>query len=565
MSDIRTKLLGLTALATAFAGLSYGQVIACPAFNITNNPTLRAEGETELVADVVTTGCTNTVATTGTVVASLSTTVTSRTESAAYSSGAALPFAGNSDAVLTLTTGGVATYYAGTANGPNVTFANVAYPAAPFNLQVSNIRVNASAATNPQIVEGMLVSYAVAGTSVPSNISVAPTNVGYVLPSLNVTILQDSSNKNQFFNGETSSFTTCSGVSTSSTPLNFTAFALVVKELTANSFKLQGTPGVAFSGENGSLVLSTQNGLASTTGLATQPTELTLTLANVPQAATIYLPISISSGGTTLSLQGSVAALTSPGNVVGIGGAPPFTTGPGVFGFTPTAGTVTATYVTTANTTTGTTFYLPVFLTVSGGAAPVQTTPVTASLVYAPTATVTGPTSLIPTFAASTVAPLNTITVTACSTTLLFPYVTNVAGFETGLAIANTTTDNLKNVGSTSTPNGISSATATTGTCTFNFYGNTAVQPAPFPTPVPLGVYNATTGAAPVYANTLTSMLLGATSFSGYAIASCNFVDAHGFAFIIDGTLGQPTGVAEGYLALQTANSRGNAETGLNN
>jgi len=250
--------------------------------------------------------------------------------------------------------------------------------------------------------------------------------------------------------------------------------------------------------------------------------------------------------------------------VVGIGGAPPFTSGPGVFGFTPTAGTVTATYVTTANTSTGTTFYLPVFLTVSGGAAPVQSTALTAALSYAPTATVTGPTSLIPTFAASTAAPLSTITVTACTTTLLFPYVTNVAGFETGIAISNTTTDNLKNVGSTSTPAGTNSASASTGTCILNFYGNTATQPPAFLTPVPLGVYSASTGAAPVYANTLTGMS-GATGFSGYVIASCNFVDAHGFAFIVDGTLGQPNGLAEGYLALVTANSRGSAEGGLNN
>jgi hypothetical protein len=555
MSDIRTKLLGLAALATAFAGLSYGQTITCPAATATTNPTLRAEGETELVADLVVANCTNSVVaagglTGGTVVVSANTTVTGRSESTAFSG----TFAGNSDVVLQVMTvapaAAATTYYAGTVAGPNVVFANVTYPPTGFTLQVSNVRVNASAATNPQVTEGLLVSYPVVGTLTPSNISVAPISVGYVLPSLAISLVQNASNQNQFFAGTTSSFTTCSGVGTSSTALNFTAFALNLKELTANAFKLQG-------GENGSLLLASTANIAATTGLATQPTELMLTLTNVPQAATIYLPVTITSGGTTLSLQGSVAALTSPSNLVGIGTAAG-TGGPGVFGFTPTAGTVTAVYVTTANTATGTTFYLPVFLTVAGGAAPVQTTAMAVSLAYAPAAAVTGPTSLIPTFAVSTVAPINTITVTACSTTLLFPYVTNVAGFESGLAIANTTTDNLGKAGA-------SSATATTGVCTFNFYGNTATQPAAFLTPVPLGVYNATTGAAPVYANTLTSMLLGATNFSGYAIASCNFIDAHGFAFIIDGTLGQPTGVAEGYLALQTANSRTGTEAGLNN
>jgi hypothetical protein len=99
-----------------------------------------------------------------------------------------------------------------------------------------------------------------------------------------------------------------------------------------------------------------------------------------------------------------------------------------------------------------------------------------------------------------------------------------------------------------------------------NFYGDTATQPAAFTT-ANIGAFDASSGTAPVYANVLTTMAGGATEFSGYVIASCNFLDAHGYAFLVDGTLGQPNGVAQGYLALVTANGRSGAEAtpGLGN
>jgi len=145
---------------------------------------------------------------------------------------------------------------------------------------------------------------------------------------------------------------------------------------------------------------------------------------------------------------------------------------------------------------------------------------------------------------------LNAQPITACNTTLLFPYVTNASGFETGIAIANTTTDNLKLL-----PVPGSQATPTNGTCTLNFYGN-QVQPASktFPPTGSLGAWSTTiTGQNPIYADTL-SDLSGATNFTGYAIASCNFLEAHGFAFITD-TTGAFTG-AMGYLGVVLPNGR---------
>jgi hypothetical protein len=544
MSEIRTKILSLSALAMAFAGLSYGQAVNGCATTIPSNIELRAEGETELVSDFVTTGCTVAVApVTATVVVNLSQAVTSRAETTASSG----TFNGNSDAVLTVTQGAVTSYYAGTVNGNSISFTNgsslISLAVGAVTFQVSNVRVNASAAgTNTQVNETMQISY-----SNGTNTVVAPfasgTNteaVGYVAPSLSIAIKQNSNNQNVFYGGTSSSFPTCNGEPLSNTTAPTPAFTLNITELIAGAFRTQ-------SQENGSLVLTSTAGLAATTGAATQGTQLQVAFTNVPSAATIYLPVSITSGGTTLTLQGTgITALTTPASLAGLSG--------GVFPFTPSSGAVTAIYIVAAPGSTGTVFALPVYMTVAASAAPVQTTAITAAVTYIPTGTVSGPAATIPTFLASTATPLNTLTVTACTTTLLFPFVTNASGFETGIAIANTTTDNLKN--ETATAQGTSSATPTSGTCLLSFYGNVATQPAGFTTPS-IGAYSASPAQAPVYANTLTSMAV--PNFTGYAIAYCNFLDAHGFGYIVD-NFGQSSGTAEGYLALVMNNSRSGAD-----
>jgi len=537
MSDFRTKILGLAALATAFAGLSYGQTITCSAFGTaTVNPTLRSESETELVADATATcATTNATTFTGSVYASLSLPVTSKAETGNNEGGTAVT--GNSDAVLQLVTGGVTTYYMGTVTGTTVAFTGVTFPAtAAFTLEVSNVRVNAAVASAPQVTENLLVQYSNAGIS--QNVTnPTPLNVGYVLQSLSYSLALSAVTG---FPAITS-FSTCAGnpipgFGTLPPTANFT---VILKEVTSNAFKLQAGVG----SEQGSLVISNAANLAANTGTATQPTEIQLAFTNVPTAATIYLPVSVTSNGTTLSLQGSVSALTAPAGLVNLD-----TTG--VYGFTPTAtGTLNVVYVTTATgAVSGTSFNIPVDVIVAASAAPVQTTAMTVLASYVPEAAVTGPATLIPTFAVSTATPTNTITVSACQTTLLFPYVTNATGFETGIAISNTTTDNLKILpapGSLSTP--------TTGTCTLNFYGN-AAQPTATVTPT-LGAYSTTAPTVvPVYANILTTMV-GSSGFTGYAIAQCNFLEAHGFAFITD-TSGTFSGT-EGYLAVVIPNGRG--------
>jgi hypothetical protein len=130
-------------------------------------------------------------------------------------------------------------------------------------------------------------------------------------------------------------------------------------------------------------------------------------------------------------------------------------------------------------------------------------------------------TDTIPRFADTSVA-VNAWSIAKCATHLLFPFVTNQAGFDTGFAIANTSMDQY----GTSTQ---------TGTCTFNFFGTAA----------PAAVTTAAAIAPGTDYTNLTSVL--APGFQGYVIVDCQFQYAHGFAFITQ--IGTFLGT-EGYLAL---------------
>ncbi len=167
------------------------------------------------------------------------------------------------------------------------------------------------------------------------------------------------------------------------------------------------------------------------------------------------------------------------------------------------------------------------------------TTPATAGGGFAPVSTVT---------AASTSAPEprfidNSAQSTAfnigpCVTNILFPYVTNQAGFDTGIALINTSLDNSAH------PNGQPFNTGTQhGTCTVYYFNG------PFSggqAPVPQTTDDIPAGDMRTFALSSTGTL-GAPGFQGYIIARCNFQFAHGYAFITD--VGAEK-LAHGYLAL---------------
>lgn len=121
----------------------------------------------------------------------------------------------------------------------------------------------------------------------------------------------------------------------------------------------------------------------------------------------------------------------------------------------------------------------------------------------------------------------------ACSTNLLFPFLTNRAGMDSGIAIANTSADPSR-------------AVRQAGPCKLNYYGDTAgggVAPAAQTSLViPAGKnLTATLSSGGNYG-------IGATpGFQGYMIAQCNFQYAHGLAYLSDVGANR---ISEAYQAL---------------
>jgi hypothetical protein len=124
----------------------------------------------------------------------------------------------------------------------------------------------------------------------------------------------------------------------------------------------------------------------------------------------------------------------------------------------------------------------------------------------------------------------------ACQTNLLFPFVTNQAGFDTGIAIINTSRDPF------------SSNNANEGTCEIYYYGKLAdgsalTKSKETSSVVPAGEYLAFS----ISGASTDSKVTGNPGFQGYIIARCNFFFGRGYAFISDYGAQK---LAHGYLAL---------------
>jgi hypothetical protein len=134
--------------------------------------------------------------------------------------------------------------------------------------------------------------------------------------------------------------------------------------------------------------------------------------------------------------------------------------------------------------------------------------------------------------------PQTIVTISRCTTTILFPFVTNQSGFDTGLVISNTSDDwQLMNT------------EPQDGSCTIHHIGSTtgggAAPPDATSTVIAAGEQLIWTlsGGNPAQG------IDEAAEFQGYIIAVCEFQYGHGFAFITNGFGGIPT-IAHGYLAL---------------
>jgi len=158
---------------------------------------------------------------------------------------------------------------------------------------------------------------------------------------------------------------------------------------------------------------------------------------------------------------------------------------------------------------------------------------VTINGMYGPISTVTKMSSTAPSPRfADTSSATNLVKIDPCVTNLLFPFVTNQAGFDTGMVISNTTKDPWDHA-------------TQAGVCKLNYYGDTnggAAPPAQTSAVIPAGdylIWGLSGGGKFGIAAT--------QGFQGYIIAQCKFQCAHGFAFISD--YGN-TRTAQGYLAL---------------
>jgi hypothetical protein len=120
------------------------------------------------------------------------------------------------------------------------------------------------------------------------------------------------------------------------------------------------------------------------------------------------------------------------------------------------------------------------------------------------------------------------LTINACTTNLLFPYVTSDT-WDTGLAFSNTSKDD----------NGTHS---TTGACTLNFFGTNA--------PASAATFPATGSIDP--GATQTALLSSlAPNFTGYIVARCAFQYGHALALLIEPGSGAVSfGSSTAYLAL---------------
>lgn len=135
--------------------------------------------------------------------------------------------------------------------------------------------------------------------------------------------------------------------------------------------------------------------------------------------------------------------------------------------------------------------------------------------------------------------PNDLLIINPCSTSILWPYVTNRDGFDTGFAISNTSKDPFATAGQT-------------GACKIYYYGDvdgTTVIPVdttPLISPGEHAVWTLSNGGG-VRVSSIGTGIAANPGFQGYVIAVCDFQYAHGYGFITEqGALN----FAQGYIPL---------------
>jgi len=509
MVSISKKVFGLAGVATVFAGMAFGQA-TCAQTSTTN--IIRAEGTAELVAPITitcTAGLGGSLAGTGSLQVFLSPAlpVTSKVLSTTT---------GNTEAIAV--TSAATTQFNATVSGSTLNIAGIALPAVfpggSFTITVSNIRVNATSLS--------------VGSGVPPSISATSFisgSVGSVVPAalgaVQVSFAQNGLAASSLFKNSpgttagSNNFVVCKAYQPVASGLAASlAFNVRVNENFASAFK-----NAAGEASNVTTTLAT-NAVANGTRVA-------VNFTNVPAGVGLWVPVgalastaagSLSTLALTTTAAGTATAAVTASTASSV-------TGLGLAAVTLTSGAGSATFeIAVGDANVLDKFEIPVYIVTAANGATPSTAGVGVSVSLSPTGS-----TVIPNFVVgSGTTTLTGSTFNSCTTSLLFPFVTNQLGFDTGIAISNTSTDPF------GTTNG---AVAQAGTCTLNFYGSGAPSPANVVTP------NVPTGT------TYTQVLSGvAAGFQGYVIAQCGFQYAHGFAFITNG-VGTTGGLSQGYLA----------------
>jgi hypothetical protein len=473
----------------------------------------------------------------------------------------------------TVTVGGVAVtntnrnVFQGTISGNQVQFLGVpVYPGATVSpgtvltrvFRITNIRANASAVgVGASGTPGQVTAFVsiVGPTSIPVNN--AQQTVGFVQRGLNVLLRDPTGATGQAEAGARAAdevtFAQCAGRTgnTRATPVAAIRFA----ENFATAFRVRGTfdaagnsaqtvPGSIFNTESGLFVPGLASGtgvVATNVGVADFGTRLRAVFTNIPNGVTVFVSNTNiindddTAGTTALTRAALVGSQTAPTIFPsGVGVAPELTfrnqratnDAIPVNQVAITGGAGEAVWEVTAAQALAQEFidfYVYFGYTANPGANSPAVGTGTVAGTFAPVSTVAtaSATAPIPRFADTPGGSFTVIGIVACRTNLLFPFVTNQVGFDTGIAIANTTRD-------------IFGTTAQAGTCSLNFFGDNA----------PAAVTTASIAGGTVFAGLAQSL---APNFQGYVIAQCNFQFAHGFAFVSD--VGARN-LAMGYLAL---------------
>jgi len=268
---------------------------------------------------------------------------------------------------------------------------------------------------------------------------------------------------------------------------------------------------------------------------SSQGTRVLFTFNSLPSNVIIITPAIINNGaggaGGTLTLA-LVAGADANGNgaLAGLGGATALVA----------TGTTVTYEVTTDSTAITESINVPFGLYTIGTPTPAGAA--TLSVGLAPVSTIGTPaTTPIPRFGSAPITGAF-VSVIPCLTNILFPWVANVAGYDTGFAISNTTTD-------------VFGTASQSGTCVYNFFGANGPSGGTFTTPAFGG------------GNTDTRLLSAiAPGFSGYVIVVCNFQLGHGFEFISNGFGGGAITVGQGgpgLIILQPGVTGGVSRKGL--